>query len=90
MWPPVSSRRENLTKDNDFGFYYQFVLPRANKDIRSLHPIKLVKREYWLLPGISLVGIIGGTLGMFVGFSFKGAFDWVVTIAIDIWIRFKN
>ena len=33
-------------------------------------PVKMVWQEYYIMSGMTLVGIVGGTLGMFVGFSF--------------------
>ena len=48
-----------------------------NKDIqevgRSTGPSKIVHEEYFVTPWWSLVGNVGGALGMFVGFSFIGA-----------------
>ena len=56
---------------------YQFELPKCNRDNRSKAPYKIVKQEYLVNSWISLlVGTIGGTLGMFVGFSLIGTFDW--------------
>ena len=54
------------------GFDYRFALPTATKHVRSKKPFNKVKTEYWLLPLSTLVGNVGGTLGMVVGFSFIG------------------
>ena len=43
----------------------------------SKAPYKIVKQEYLVNSWISLVGTIGGTLGMSVGFSLIGTFEWV-------------
>ena len=36
--------------------------------------------EYYVVPTLDLIGIIGGTLGMFIGFSFYGLFSDVIDI----------
>ena len=40
--------------------------------------------EYYVVPTLDLIGLIGGTLGMFVGFSFYGMFCDIVTLFIVI------
>ena len=35
---------------------------------------------------MSLIGNVGGTLGMFVGFSFIGTVEWI----LDVFSRLKN
>ena len=35
----------------------------------------LVNEEYYVVPTLDLIGVIGGTLGMLLGFSFYGAFS---------------
>ena len=37
------------------------------------------------MSAMSLVGNVGGQLGMFIGFSFLGLFDWIVSVAIKVW-----
>ena len=37
------------------------------------------------MPGISLIGNVGGTLGMFVSFSFIGATEWFFDYAKKLW-----
>ena len=36
--------------------------------------------EYYVVPTLDLIGLIGGTLGMFVGFSFHGMFCDIATL----------
>ena len=40
-----------------------------------------IYKEYWTLTGISLVGNVGGQLGLFVGFSFAGFMAWLLELA---------
>ena len=63
---------------NGFKLAYKFGLPDATKIIRSERPFKKVSQEYLLITELSLIGILGGALGMFIGFSFVGTSDWVM------------
>ena len=56
---------------------YKFALPKFNRGIRSRKPYKTVKKEYLINTLISLIGTVGGTMGMFVGFSFIGTSEWL-------------
>ena len=40
---------------------------------------KDIYKEYWTWTGITLVGNVGGHLGLFVGFSFTGTFAWMLS-----------
>ena len=71
------------------GFDYRFALPAATRDVRSKKPFKKVKREYWLMPLSTLVGNVGGTLGMFVGFSFIGTSERLISLGQNLWIKFR-
>ena len=54
---------------------YKFVQPLASTNLRSIQPLKFVRREYLIMTSMSIIGYIGGILGMFLGFSFSGAFE---------------
>ena len=64
--------------DGEFGFGYRFVLPKGTKDLRSKNPFKSVKKEYFIMSLMSLIGNVGGTFGMFVGLSIIGVTDLVL------------
>ena len=49
-----------------------------------------VYKEYWTLTGISLVGNIGGQLGLFLGFSFAGFMAWLLDLAPKLLNFIKN
>ena len=38
-----------------------------------------VYTEYYLLTGVSLIGNVGGQLGLFIGFSFLGTWVWLMS-----------
>ena len=54
---------------------YEFETPKYSRDIRSKAPHKTVKTEYVINTLVSLIGTVGGTMGMFVGFSIIGMFE---------------
>ena len=64
--------------------------PKSFWELRSLEPFKTVKTEYWILSGLSFVGNVGGTLGMFVGFSFVGLAEWFMGSYAAIWQWLKT
>ena len=59
----------------------KFDTPFTTKDIRSDKPFKKVMTEYHIVNTLSLVGVVGGTLGMFAGFSFFGLTEWLIVVA---------
>ena len=58
---------------------YYFGLQKTTKDVRSKKPFKIIKKEYIVNTWMSLVGAIGGTLGMFVGFSIIDTSEFLIT-----------
>ena len=53
-------------------------------------PFKTIKKEQYVISDMSLIGNIGGTLGMFVGFSFLAKTEWVLTKLEGLLRRFRN
>ena len=51
---------------------------------------KTIKTETYLITGLALLGNVGGILGIFVGFSFMGVSDWIMTGFGKIWNRYKH
>ena len=62
---------------SQFIISYEFQLPEVNNNLRLSKPFKTVKKQYAITTGITLVGTVGGTLGLFVGFSFIGTSSWL-------------
>ena len=46
--------------------------------------------EYYVVPTLDLIGVIGGTLGMLLGFSFYGAFDHILKLSVVLASRIFN
>ena len=47
-------------------------------------PMMTLNEEYYVVPTLDLIGIIGGTLGIFVGFSFYGTFKDILDITVNL------
>ena len=45
---------------------------------------KTVHHQYYIYTSFALVGNIGGTLGLLIGFSFSGSITWVIDVAIRL------
>ena len=72
------SKDYDIYEDDKISVGYKFVIPEVNRDLRSEKPFKTVKTEYWIISGVSLIGSIGGTLGLFVSFSFIDILKWMI------------
>ena len=73
--PAEGDRRKEIR------FEYKFGLPRSMRDGSFRQPFKYVKTEYFITDFMTLVGTVGGTLGMFVGFSIIGSLESVIELA---------
>ena len=68
---------ENKTK---FIIEYKFQQPET----------VLLTEEYYIVPTLDLIGLIGGTLGMFVGFSVYGTFADALSLVLSIAKKMTN
>ena len=59
----------------------KFDMPYSTKDIMTDEPFKNVMTEYLIINTMSLVGVVGGTLGMFAGSSFFDLTEWLMAVA---------
>ena len=50
----------------------------------------LLTEEYYIVPTLDLIGLIGGTLGMFIGFSFYGTFADALSLVLSIVKKMTN
>ena len=64
--------------------------PKGTKNIREDGLFKHVMTEYLIMPWTSLIANVGGTLGMFIGFSLIGTSEWMIDYLIEIWGWFKG
>lgn len=62
-----------------------FTFDCALQSPKSLHQLtdkilKTVKKEYYIINEIGLIGMVGGTLGLFIGISFLNMTTWVIDL----------
>ena len=67
-------------KGTTFVIIYMFKSPMRTK----------INEEYYVVPTLDLIGVIGGTLSMVLGFSFYGAFDYILTLSVVLVSRIVN
>ena len=78
-------------KSNEFTTGYLFDKSRWVRGLRSETVQKIIRKEYLINSFISLVGTIGGTLGMFVGLSIMGVTQWLQDFVLPpFWKWIKN
>ena len=70
--------------NNSFYIDLDFSVADSTKELRSDFTFKTVHNEYRLIMELALVGNIGGTLGMLVGFSFIGIYEWIVEVGVKL------
>ena len=76
----------------DFTIQYRFGSQKFSWNRRSERVFKTVKQEEWKFSTISFVGNVGGTIGMFIWFSFIGTYEWLLDTVyhkLMALIRFK-
>ena len=79
------SRTSTSGIGNGYSLRLNFGTPKCTIDTRSDMPFKTVKREYWIMSWLSLIGNVGGTLGMFVGFSVITTAESAMTAVAKFW-----
>ena len=62
----------------------------SKDDRKSGKPFVYVTEESYVWNPNSLIGTVGGTLGLFIGFSFHGTFDWVSDKIVWLLSRRQN
>ena len=82
-WAKIQSRMINATRntakpcmtyqyDGDLMTHYGYM--RNNRQIKVEYTFKsdklIVRQEYLVIDDIQLIGTVGGTMGLFIGFSF--------------------
>ena len=63
---------------------YEIDLPTSTIATRTGQPFKTVYQEYFIWNANALVGTVGGTLGLFIGFSFHGSLMFVWEHVLEV------
>ena len=74
---------------NGIYFEYSFGFPHSTPVVRSYEPFKTIKKEYLIISWMSLLGNVGGTLGMFIGFSFITTSELAIDAGLSLWKNSK-
>ena len=76
----VSDKVPPTTQTTVPRFYFQFELsmPKSSKGQREYAPFKVVSTELLVVTDLGLMGNVGGLLGLFIGFSIIGVFEWIM------------
>ena len=75
---------------NRLAFGYRFSSPLSGRSMRSMNLQKTIKTEYLVNTWIAMVGTVGGTLGMFVGFSIIGSLEWLMPLGVRMMNKLKK
>ena len=67
-----------------FHFSLEYGRPNSLDGYRENRPIKTVHKETPVWGPFQLLGNIGGTMGMFVGFSFSGCIVWIINLTFKL------
>ena len=75
----VTDKTAGFSSRKKFSFDYRFLQQKGIDDLRFKELFKTVKTEYLIMTFQTLIGNVGSALGMFLGFSFIGAYEWFLT-----------
>ena len=85
----IIDKSELLKLIEGYDLSVRFGFPESSIDARPGVPFKTVKTEYLVVSWMSLLGNVGGTLGMFVGFSVIGTSEWCLEMVQRLWKWFS-
>ena len=73
------------TAIDQLSFYIAYSEPKYSRGHRGLRPVVVVHKENLVINGFTLLGNVGGQMGMFIGFSFSGAIGWIISAMGKTW-----
>ena len=68
-----------------YEFEYRFRAPESSNGERTSWPIKIVSRETYLWTWYTMLGNVGGNMGLFIGFSFIGVLGSLLDNLLKLW-----
>ena len=67
-------------------FEFNFALPKSSRGKRESEYFKTVYVEYLVVSSLKLLGTVGGTLGVMIGFSFERIITWIImNTTLKVW-----
>ena len=64
--------------DHSLSLIYKFTVPVTTSNSWTDKPSKTIVTQFYITTWNSLIGTVGGTLGLFVGLSFLGVGTWLM------------
>ena len=80
----ASQKNHTSTKDQNLLLHIRIKPPKLTNRDWSIYIDKTVNQEYYIMDGITFVGIIGGTMGLFVGLSFMDINSRIVKLIFKV------
>ena len=75
---------------DQLAFYIDYGEPKYSRGHRGLKPAIVIHTENLIINGFTLLGNVGGQMGMFIGFSFSGAIGWITGAMRKVWNFLRN
>ena len=73
-----------------FSYFCLFYPPLSSHGTRENRPLKTVYTERYILDELQLIGVLGGTFGLMIGFSFMGSIESISEFAFGLLQRKKR
>ena len=88
--PEDSGPQEKAEDGIDFSFAMSMQVPKSSNNYVVIKPYKTIFTEHYVLSSLQLVGTIGGTLGLMIGFSFMGSITTFAEFVIGLKAKYDN
>ena len=75
---------------NGFNFEVAFYPPLSSRSAIEFRPLKTIYTERYVLDELQLIGTVGGTFGLMIGFSFMGCIESISDFALGLIKREKR
>ena len=77
------------SNENQYSFDYVIESPESDAGKRMTEPFKLVRTEFLVWNGLTLLSNIFGAFGLTIGFSLMGAMEWLTDKLAALWVKLK-
>lgn len=100
MEPPCTAKEYKLKDISEpkyidgncecFHIFVSFYPPLSSHGARENRPLKTVYTERYILDELQLIGILGGTFGLMIGFSFMGSIESISEFTFGLFQKKKR